>query len=535
MPDYDAIIVGGGHNGLTAAAYLAKAGKSALVLERRGIVGGAAVTEEFHPGFRNSSLSYVASLLHPTVVKELDLHRHGLEFLPMTNSFCPKPDGRYMLLTGEETNDQREVEKFSDTDWDGMNKLEDMIDHIADLIRPLLLRAPPNIIDGRLRLDDLTTLARLGVSYWRLSSKDRQGLFRFFIGSVKGLVERYIESDAVRTLYYSTAVLGTPYALDKPGNAISLLHLSLGEIAGKRGGWAFVRGGMGAISDAIAASAREAGADIRTDAEVARIEVEGERTTGVTLKSGETFEARTVLSNCEPKLTFLNLLEPEHVPADLRADLAQWRTEAHAFRMNLALNELPDFTCLPGKPQGPQHEGFILMEGSVANIEANYETTRVGELPKEPLVTVVIPSTQDDTLAPDGMHVASVHAQHFPYTLSGGRVWDDKMRDEAAQLILKTIGKYAPNLPDAVVGYRALSPLDLEQEYGLTGGDVYHGRLDLDQSFFMRPHPCCSGYKTPIKGLYLCGAGSHPGGGVSGAPGHNAAKEALRGLRRGTS
>ncbi len=519
----DVIVIGGGHNGLTAAAYLAGAGRKVTVLERRSILGGAAVTEEFHPGYRNSMCSYVASLLNPTVVRELELERHGLQFLPVTSSFSPKPDGRYLLQTGDVTHDQANVAQFSNTDWQGMARLDAIIDEIADLVRPLMLKPPPQIIDGALGIADILSMGGSALAFRRMSSDVRHRTVQFFTASVRQIVERYIESEAVRTQYYSSSTAGAMASLDQPGSAINLLHLSLGETAGVRGRWSFVRGGMGAISEAIAAAARERGVEIRTSAGVRNIIIEQGRAVGVCLESGEDIRARCVVSGCEPKLTFLRLIESEHLDADFRADMAGWRTESGSFRMNLALRELPDFTCLPGTSQAAHHAGFISLKPTSEAIERAFMAAKGGEIPDEPLVTMVIPSTLDDTLAPPGHHVMSVFAQHFPYQLSGSRSWDDA-KPEAAERVIETMCRYAPNLRDAIVGQMALSPLDLEREYGLSGGDVYHGKMELDQIFAMRPHPKCAGHRTPIAGLYLCGAGTHPGGGVSGAPGHNAAK-----------
>lgn len=516
------IIIGGGHNGLTTAAYLAKAGKQVSVFERRSVIGGAAVTEEFHPGYRNSSCSYVASLLHPQVIKDLDLHRHGLEFLPIASSFSPKLDGRYLLLSGDDASDRASVEQFSSTDWDGMQRLDAIIETVANLVRPLLLRPPPQLIDGSMSIADLFNTGRTALAFRRLSSEMRHRAMQFFTSSARQIIERYIESEPIRALYYSSSTAGALASIDQPGTAINLLHLCLGETAGERGQWSFIRGGMGGISDAIAEAAHEQGAEIHTDAAVARIIVERGRATGIELENGETVSADLVVSNCEPKLTFLKLIDAEQLDADFRADIAGWRTESGSFRMNLALRELPSFDCLPGTEQAPHHCGFISFKPDSEAIEAAYLAARAGKIPAKPLVEMLLPSTLDDTLAPPGHHVASIFAQHFPYQLAGGRSWDDA-RDEVSELIIDCLCQYAPNLRDAIVGKMALSPLDLEREYGLTGGDVYHGKMELDQIFAMRPHPKCANHRTPIAGLYLCGAGTHPGGGVSAVPGHNAA------------
>lgn len=527
---YDVVIIGGGHNGLTAAAYVADAGHKVLVLERRAVLGGAAVTEEFYPGYRNSICSYVASLLNPTVMGDLDLAGHGLEFLPLASSFYPKLDGRYLLLTDDDSWNRAEIGKFSDKDYEAKQRFDAMLKEAADLISQYLLRPPPPLIEGRLGIGELLTLGKAGVAFRRLQPETRHRLAQLFTSSVQSLMERYFESDALRLLYYKSSIAGSFMGLDQLGSAINLLHLSLGEINGVRGQWAFARGGMGAISEALATAARTRGAEIRTSAPVAKIVIEQGRAVGVRLETGDTIRARCVLSNCEPKRTFLGLIDEVHLESEFRADIAGWRTESGSFRMNLALRELPDFSCLPGTKAGIHHKGFINLVSSTDAIHRTFLQAKAGEWPDEPLITIVIPSTLDDSLAPSGHHVVSVFCQHFPYELSDGRSWDDH-KETVANLVIETIQRYAPNLKDALVGWQALTPLDLEREYGLTGGDVYHGKMELDQLFAMRPHPTCANYRTPVGGLYLCGGGTHPGGGVSGAPGYNAAQRVIKDLR----
>lgn len=525
----DLIVIGGGHNGLTTAAYAARAGKKVLVCERRHVLGGAAVTEEIAPGYRCSTLSYVASLLHPKVVKDLDLKRHGLSLVRMKSSFSPQLDGSYLLQTGDVEHDRREVAKFSSRDWGGMQALEALINEVADFLRPMLLSPPPPLIEGRLGLADMFMMGKLGMGYRRLSPAARHRMMQLFTGSISDVVTRYVKNETLQIGYYGTAVTGALSEVTRPGSALNLLHLSLGRLMGDSGSWAIVKGGMGQVSASIAACARNHGAEIRTDAGVQRIIVEDGRAVGVELESGERIGARVVASGCEPKRTFLGLLDRAHLPNDFYEDISQWKTLSGSFRLSLAVSELPDFTCLPGTKQSSHHEGFIALKPSIKAIERAYLHALAGELPEEPLLSIVIPSTLDDSLAPVGSHVICVHAQHYPFTLSGGRSWDD-LRDEAADRIVATIAQYAPNLPGAIVGRHILTPLDLEREYGLTGGDIYHGKMEMDQLFAMRPHPSCSGYRTPIPGLYLCASGSHPGGGVSSVPGHNAARVILSDL-----
>ncbi len=522
---YDAIVVGGGHNGLTAAAYLGKAGKRVLVLERRSVVGGAAVTEEFHPGYRNSMASYVVSLLRPEVIRDLDLKRHGYQTIPIKGTFGPQLDGRYTLLTGDEANDRREIGKFSNRDYDSMRRFNAMLEEVGAVIRAQMLRPPPRLHGGGIA--DLTDALRLGNDARKLSPELRHRLLQLFTTGVGDILDRWFDSEVVKIKYASSATASGFNSLSTPGSAINLLHLSVGEIDGNPGAWAFVKGGMGAITQAMAAAAREAGVEIRTAAAVERIIVENGRATGVRLEGDETISAKVVLANTDPKRTFLKLVGPEHLDEGFAADIAAFRQESATVRMSLALSGLPDFSALPSTGVGVQHQSFIRLIPSLADMEVAYLAAKRGEIPRVPIVSAVIPSSLDDSLAPPGHHVMGLLCQHFPFSLSGGRSWDDH-REEVAELIVDHVARYAPNIRDILVARQIYTPLDLERVFGLTGGDVYHGRMDLDQIFSLRPHPRAARYATPIAGLYLCGAGAHPGGGVSGAPGHNCAKAVLR-------
>jgi len=525
---YDAIVVGGGHNGLTASAYLGKAGKKVLVLERRHLVGGAAVTEEFHPGYRNSMASYVVSLLRPEIVRDLELERHGYRTIPLNSTFGPMLDGRYSLLTGDEENDRREIGKFSNRDYDAMQRFNAMLSEVGAVIRKQMLRPPPRLAGGGVA--DMFDLLRLGNAARKLSPDLRHRMMQLFTTSIGDILDRWFDSEVVKIKYASSATAGGFYSLHAPGSAINLLHLSVGEVGGVKGAWAFVKGGMGAISEAIASAAREAGVEIRTNAAVERIVVRNGRAVGVRLEGGEEISARVVLANTDPKRTFLKLVGREHLDEDFAADIAALRQESATVRMNLALGGVPNFTALPSDGVGPQHRSFIRMIPSLADIEAAYVAAKRGEIPPVPIVTAVMPSTVDDSLAPPGHHVMGLLCQHYPYRLSGGRSWDD-LRETVADQVIDHIARYAPNIRDILVHRQIYTPLDLERVFGLTGGDVYHAQLDLNQLFSLRPHPRAARYATPIVGLYLCGAGAHPGGGVSGAPGHNCAKVVLKDLR----
>jgi phytoene dehydrogenase-like protein len=527
---WDAVIVGAGHNGLVAAFYLARAGKKVLALERRAMVGGAAITEEFHPGFRNSAASYVVSLLRPEIIRDMELKRHGFETIKMGGSFGAFPDGRSLLLTGDEAADRAEVARFSNRDWAAMAEFGALLRKAGDIVRAEMLHAPPRLSGGGLA--DLVGAWRLGRGAKRLSAEERHRFLQLFTTPVGELLDRRFDSDMVKTMYAATATAGSMVSLYEPGSAINLLHLGIGEVDGVRGAWALAKGGMGAITQAMAAAVREKGGTIRTEAPVARILVENGRAVGVRLENGEEIRSRAVLSNADPKRTFLKLVEPEALPADFLADIRGYRMGSGSFRINIALSGLPEFAARPGKEVGPQHRAFIRLVSGYRAYEEAFLAARRGEIPEDPIIDALIPTAADPDLAPPGCHILSILAQHYPFELAdearGTRAWTDSDRSRAAAGIVSALERFVPNIRRLVLGYRAYSPQDLETVFGLTGGDVYHGRLDPDQIFSLRPHPRAAQYATPIKGLYLCGAGAHPGGGVSGAPGHNAAMAVLR-------
>ncbi len=528
---WDAVIVGAGHNGLVAAFYLTRAGRRVLALERRAMVGGAAITEEFHPGFRNSAASYVVSLLRPEIIRDMDLKRHGFETIRMGGSFGAFPDGRSLLLTGDEAADRVEVARFSNRDWDAMAEFGALLRKAGDIVRAEMLNPPPRLAGGGFA--DLLGAFRLGRGLKRLTPDERHRFLQLFTTPVGELLDRRFDSDMVKTMYAATATAGSLVSLYEPGSAINLLHLGIGEVDGVRGAWALAKGGMGAITQAMASAVREAGGTIRTEAPVQRILVENSRATGVRLESGEEIRARAVLSNADPKRTFLGLLDAAALPPEFAADMRGYRMGSGSFRINIALSGLPEFAARPGAGIGPQHLAFIRLVADYRAYEEACLAARRGELPEDPIIDALIPTALDPGLAPPGCHILSILAQHYPFELKGegeegGREWTDADRSQAAAGIVAALERYIPNIRRLVLGYRAYSPQDLERVFGLTGGDVYHGRLDPDQIFSLRPHPAAAQYATPIRGLYLCGAGAHPGGGVSGAPGHNAAKAVLR-------
>lgn len=526
----DALIIGGGHNGLVCAYYLARAGLRVTVLERRYVVGGAAVTEEFHPGFRNSTASYTVSLLNPKIIRDMELPRHGLKIVERrAGNFLPTDDGRY-LLTGV-GRDKEEVAKFSRGDAGKLSAYDKRLEAVADLLRSLVLETPPNVMNAGWR-DAVPEILRGMQIAGRLAKLDmtaRRDLLAMLSQSAGDWLDGWFESDPVKALYGFDGVVGnyaSPYA---PGSAYVLLHHIFGEVNGRKGAWGHAVGGMGAITQAMAKAARAAGAEIRTKAEVAGVIVENGRAVGAELANGEVLRASVVAANVGPRLLYERLLDPSALPADFRERIRRYRCASGTFRMNVALSELPSFSCLPGP--GSHLTAGIILAPTLCYMERAYYDAREHGWSRAPIVEMLIPSTLDDSLAPDGGHVASLFCQHAAPQLPGGQSWDDR-RDEAAKLMIATVEDWAPGFAASVIGYEALSPLDLERRFGLTGGDIFHGAMSMDQLFSARPVLGYGAYRGPLAGLYMCGAGTHPGGGVTGAPGHNAAREILRDWKR---
>lgn len=523
----DVLIVGGGHNGLVCAAYLGAAGLKATVLERRHVVGGAAVTEEFHPGFRNSVAAYTVSLLNPKVIRDLDLHGQGLRIVERElANFLPAADGRYLSVGGGRT--AQEVAKFSRRDADLLDAYAQRLEVIADLFRELVLETPPNVVDAgwRVALPEMLRAARIGGRLSKLDLATRQELLSLFASSAGDYLDGWFESDPIKAVYGFDGIVGnyaSPYAA---GSAYVLLHHVFGEVNGKKGAWAHAIGGMGAITQAMAKSAASRGADIRVNAGVREIIVEKGRAVGAVTEAGETFRAAAVVSNLNPKLLYTKLIDPGALPLPFRQRISQWRCGSGTFRMNVALAELPDFTCLPGRQRAPHHTAGIIIAPSLAYMERAYFDARLHGWSKQPVVEMLIPSTLDDSLAPGGRHVASLFCQHVAPQLPNGESWDTH-REAVADLMIDTVNAHAPNFKASVLGRQILSPLDLERTFGLIGGDIFHGALSLDQIFSARPMLGYGNYRGPLPGIYMCGAGTHPGGGVTGAPGHNAAREIL--------
>ena len=526
-----ALVIGAGHNGLVCAFYLARAGFAVTVLERRGVVGGAAVTEEFHPGFRNSVASYTVSLLAPRVIADMGLHERGLRILerPISN-FLPLDDGRYLKLGGGLARTQAEFAKFSARDAQRLPAYYDMLDGIGDLLRELSLQTPPDL--GAL-LRSGTRGLRQARLFGKLSLEQRRDLLDLFSQSAADFLGGWFEAEPVQAAFAFDSVVGNPASPWTPGSAYVLLHHTFGGVNGKKGQWGHAVGGMGAITQAMAQACRDAGVTIELEAPVERLLVDGGRVRGVRLVGGGERLAGVVAANVNPKLLFGQLVAPQDLPAAFRTRMERYRCESATFRMNVALSELPRFTSLP--EPGEHLSSGIVMAPSMAYMDRAWRDAFEQGWSRAPIVEMLIPSTVDDSLAPQGAHVASLFCQHFRYALPGGRSWDDAAREEAADLVIDTVERFAPGFKRSVLGRTALSPLDLERRFGLVGGDIMHGQMALDQLWAARPMLGHGDYRTPLKGLYLCGAGSHPGGGVTGMPGHNAAREIGRDTNRLTA
>jgi phytoene dehydrogenase-like protein len=529
----DVVIVGGGHNGLVCAAYLAAAGLKVTVLERRSVVGGAAVTEEFHPGFRNSVAAYTVSLLNPKVIRDLDLSRHGLRVVerPLAN-FLPLNETEYLKIGAGKT--KQEVAKYSARDAERLAAYGERLDTIADVLRDLVLETPPNVTAGSWleAMPELLRSARLGNRLTKLNLPMRRELLDLFVKSAGDYLDAWFESAPIKAAYGFDGIVGnyaSPYA---GGSAYVLLHHVFGQVNGKKGAWGHAIGGMGAITQAMAKAAAERGVDIRVSSSVREIIVEAGRTVGVVTDAGEAIRARSVVSNLNPKLLYGKLIDPAALDPDFRERISHWRCGSGTFRMNVALSELPDFKALPGRAFAEHHASGIIMAPSLAYMEQAYLDAKAGGWSKRPIVEMLIPSTLDDSLAPAGQHVASLFCQHVAPVLPNGASWDDH-REQVADVMIDLVNSHAPNFKASVLGRQIMSPLDLERTFGLIGGDIFHGALSLDQLFSARPMLGHGDYRGPLKGLYMCGSGTHPGGGVTGAPGHNAAREIIADFRRG--
>jgi phytoene dehydrogenase-like protein len=524
----DVIIIGAGHNGLVCAAYLARAGRRVLVLERRELVGGCAVTEEIWPGYHVSTAAYLTSLLQERVIRDLELERFGYRVDAKDPAFfSPFPDGRYLFMWQDRDKTLAEIAKFSRHDAQVFPAYEDHLERLAQVVESLLLTTPPEFPPQG--LGDFVDYLKLAAKMRGLSPKEIVGLVKIFTQSAVEFLDEWFESGEIKVTLATDGVIGANGGPRSPGTAYILLHHVMGSVGGHRGLWGFVRGGMGAVSNAIAASAKSRGVEIRTNASVEHIKIVNGRARGVVLggekDGGEEIDAELVVSNLTPNLTFLHLIESRDLPSDFLGAIRKYRSEGTSCKINLALSGLPNFSALPGS-EGPQHRATMHICPSLEYVERAWDDAKYGHPSQSPLLELTVPTMYDPSLAPAGKHIMGIFIQYAPYTLRESH-WDE-LREPFAYRVFDLIEEYAPGFRDLIIDKQVLTPLDLERRFGLTGGNIFHGEMSLDQMFVMRPVAGSARYSTPIRGLYLCGSGTHPGGGVMGAPGYNAAHQILK-------
>jgi len=519
---YDALIVGGGHNGLVCAAYLARAGRRVLVLERRERVGGAAMSEEIFPGFRFSVFSYVVSLLRPEIIRDLELPRHGLHILPLESTLTPLPDGDHLAQWSDHDQNRAALARHSLRDAEAYDEFGMVLHQMARVIKPMLGVAPPD--PASLAPGELLDLVRLGKYFRNLEKKQFNALWKLLTMSAADYLDEWFESDALKGTKSASGIIGTLLGPRSPGTAYVLLHHYMGELDGVFRAWGLARGGNGSVSAAIAAAATAAGAEIRTQAPVSKILVSAGTAKGVVLANGDEIRADRVISGADPRRTFLDLVGEKELPGDFAASIHRFKFRGSSAKVNLALAEPPNFTCMPGS--GAHLRGAISISPSVEYIERAYDDAKYGEISRRPYMDIVIPTMMDPTMAPPGKHVMSIFVQYAPYHLNGG--WTDARREALGDAVIDTLAEYAPNIRSAILHRQVVTPADIERIVGLSEGNIFQGELSLQQMFFMRPAPAWARYRTPVRGLYQCGAGTHPGGGVMGASGRNAALMVLK-------
>ena len=519
---YDVIVIGGGHNGLVNAAYLARAGKRVLVLERRHVLGGACVTEEVFPGFKFSVCSYVVSLLRPEIIRELDLPRHGLEILPLDGTFTPMPSGDYLWRVNDHAKTRREIARHSRLDAEAYDEYGKAMIEMAHFVKPIMNMTPPD--PASLNPKGLLDLLGMGRRFQKLSADDKYNQVQLMTMSAVDFLDQWFETDVLKATMSASGIIGTFLGVRSPGTAYVLLHHYMGEIDGAFRSWGLSRGGTGAISNAIADAAREAGAEIRTEAPIAKIILKNGQAKGVVLANGDEIYADVISSSVDPRLTFMKMVGEEHLPTDFVEDIKRYKFRGSSGKVNLALDALPDFKCMPGA--GPHLRGAVSISPSVEYMERAYDDAKYGRYSRRPYIDMVIPTLTDPSVAPPGKHVMSCFVQYAPYNLKEGN-WDDQ-REEFGDTVIDTIAEHAPNIKDIILHRQVLTPLDLEREFGLSEGNIFQGELTLEQLFFLRPAPGWAQYRTPIKSLYMCGSATHPGGGIMGASGRNAAMEILK-------
>jgi phytoene dehydrogenase-like protein len=521
--NYDVIVIGGGHNGLVNAAYLARAGKKVVVLERRHVLGGAAVTEEIFPGFKFSVCSYVVSLLRPEIIRDLDLPRHGLEILPLDGTFTPMPNGNYLWRVNDHGKTHREIARHSKLDAEAYDEFGKAMQAMCRFVKPILSMVPPD--PATLNPKDLMKMLFLGRRFQDLTSEDKYNQVQLMTMSAIDFLDQWFETDVLKATMSASGIIGTFLGVRSPGTAYVLLHHYMGEIDGAFRSWGFARGGTGAISNAIAQAALEHGVEIRKEAPIAQILVKNGQAKGVALASGEEIYADAVSSSVDPRLTFVKFIAQGHLSDDFLAEVNRYKFRGSSGKVNLALDGLPNFKCLPGP--GAHLRGAISISPSVEYMERAYDDAKYGNFSRHPYIDMVIPSLTDPSVAPAGKHVMSCFVQYAPYKLRPGLNWDDQ-KEAFGDTVISTIAEYAPNIRDIILHRQVVTPLDLERDFGLTEGNIFQGELSLEQLFFLRPVPGYARFRTPIRNLYLCGSATHPGGGIMGAPGRLAALEILK-------
>jgi len=519
---YDCIVIGGGHNGLVCAAYLARAGKRVLVLERRHVLGGACVTEEVFPGFKFSVCSYVVSLLRPEIIRELDLPRHGLEILPLDGTFTPMLNGDHLWRVNDHAKTRREIARHSRLDAEAYDEYGKAMIDMAHFVKPIMNMTPPD--PASLNPKGLLELLGMGRRFQKLSGDDKYNQVQLMTMSAVDFLDQWFETDVLKATMSASGIIGTFLGVRSPGTAYVLLHHYMGEIDGAFRSWGLSRGGTGAISDAIADAAREAGAEIRTETPIAQIILQNGQAKGVVLENGDEVYADIVSSSVDPRLTFMKMVGAGHLPADFVDDIKRYKFRGSSGKVNLALDGLPDFKCMPGP--GTHLRGAISFSPSVEYMERAYDDAKYGRYSRRPYIDMVIPTLTDPSLAPPGKHVMSCFVQYAPYNLKEGS-WDDQ-REAFGDTVIETIAEHAPNIRDIILHRQVVTPLDLEREFGLSEGNIFQGELTLEQLFFLRPAPGWAQYRSPIRNLYMCGSATHPGGGIMGASGRNAAMEILK-------
>ena len=533
---YDCIIVGAGHNGLVTAAYLAKSGKSVCVLERREVLGGCSVTEELWPGYKVSTASYVISLFLPEITKELKLKEYGLNILPRNpSSFTPMKDGRHLLLGPDQNSNREQISKFSQKDSEAFPKYEQLLEKVAAILEPTLSQTAPDIlpVSPGLRKIGFFKKIRDMRKAWKLQSAMKSlgeslpEAMELLTGAARPILERWFETEVLKATLATDAVIGAFASISEPGTAYVLLHHVMGEAGGARGVWGYVEGGMGGLAHSLAAACRDLKVDIITEADVQEIVTDGTNVSGVKLANGSFIESQVVASNADAHVTFEKLVSPDKFPKEFREAISRIDYSSASAKINLALSEPPNFSCLPSNEVGPQHRGTIHIGETLNVVEKGYDDAKYGRPSETPILEITMPTSVDRTIAPDGKHILSMFVQYAPYKLQEGLHWDD-IKESFADRCVEVLAEYAPNVPNAIEHRQVLSPLDLERVYGITGGNIMQGAMNFNQLFLMRPIPGWADHRCPIRGLYLCGAASHPGGGVMGACGRNAAKEILR-------